>query len=259
MYTTLKLCLDSSCWSAWLFWTETFERRCISLQSPAVKNFWLICDQLVFKDGVMVYRWEDCIEYWFLLIVPDSLQAEVLHMNHDSRDSGHLGQRNTYLRSTKSFYWFRMNSSLYHYVKTCAKCNINKKPRRQCRAELGQYHVCAPMDRVMIDILGPLSKTPHGNTVILMLIDQFTKWIECFPLPDQSAELVAKTIVDEFFTCMGTTLEIHSDKGSNFVSNLFSTLCVLLQITKTRTTSYRPCSNGQIERMSRQVSQMIRC
>ena len=28
MYTTLKLCLDSSWWPAWLFWTETFERRC---------------------------------------------------------------------------------------------------------------------------------------------------------------------------------------------------------------------------------------
>ena len=69
-------------------------------------------DQLVFKGGVMFYRWEDCLEYRFLLIVPDSLQAEVLHMNHDSRDSGHLGQRNTYLRTKKSFHWFRMNSSV---------------------------------------------------------------------------------------------------------------------------------------------------
>ena len=149
-----------------------------------------------------------------------------------------------------------MNSSVYHYVKSCAKCNTDKKPRRQRRAELGQYHVGAPIYRVMIDILGPLSKTPHGNTVILMLIDQFTKWIE---LPDQSTELVAKTIVDEFFTRMGTPLEILSDKGSNFVSNLFSTHCVLLQITKTLTTSYRPCSNGQIERMNHQVLRMIRC
>ena len=33
----------------------------------------------------------------------------------------------------------------------------------------------------------------------------------------------------------------------------------MLQITKTRTTSYRPCSNGKIERMNRQVLQMIRC
>ena len=70
---------------------------------------------------------------------------------------------------------------------------------------------------------------------------------------------MAKTIVDDFFTRMGTPLEIHSHKGSNFVSNLFSTLCVLLQITKTRTTSYRPCYNEQIERMNRQVLQMIRC
>ena len=79
-------------------------------------------------------------------------------MNHDSRDSGHLGQRNTYLRIKKSFYWFRMNSSVYHYVKTCAKCNTNKKHRRRRRAELGQHHVGASMVRVMIDILGPLSK-----------------------------------------------------------------------------------------------------
>ena len=128
-------------------------------------------DQLVFKDGVMFYRWEDCLECRLLLNVPDSLQGEVLHMNQDSRDSGYLGQRNTYMCIMKSFYWFRMNSSVYHYVKTCANCNMNKKPRHQRRAELGQYHVGAPMDRVMIDILGPLSKTPHGNMVILMLCD----------------------------------------------------------------------------------------
>ena len=90
-----------------------------------------------------------------------------------------------------------------------------------------------------------------------MLIDQFTKWIQCFPLPGQLAELVAKIIVYDFFTRMGTPLEIHSDKGSNFVSNPFSTLSVLLQITKTCTTNYRPCSNGQIEHMNRQVLQMF--
>ena len=88
-----------------------------------------------------------------------------------------------------------------------------------------------------------------------MLIDQFTKWVECYPLLDQSAELIAKTLVDEFFSRFGLPLEIHTDQGSNFVGNLFTTLCLLLQVTKTRTTSYRPCSNGQIE----QLLQMIRC
>ena len=88
--------------------------------------------------------------------------------------------------------------------------------------------------------LGPLSKTPRGNTVILMLIDQFTKWIECYPLPDQSAEVVAKAIVEDFFSRFGVPREIHTDQGRNFVSNLFTSLCSLLQVRKTQTTGYSP-------------------
>ena len=123
-----------------------------------------------------------------LLVVPTSLQEEVLQLNHDVKDSGHVGQVNTFLRVKGAFYWFCMRSDVYNHVKTCAKCNTNKKPSRRRRAEMGQYHAGAPMDRVMIDMLGPLSKTPRGNTIILMLVDQFTKWVECYPLPDQSAE-----------------------------------------------------------------------
>ena len=42
------------------------------------------------------------------------------------------------------------------------------------------------------------------------------------------------------------------------MSNLFTVLCDLLRITKTHTTGYHLCSNGQIERMNRTVLQMIR-
>ena len=69
------------------------------------------------------------------------------------------------------------------------------------------------MDWVMMDVLGSLSKTVRGNTVVLMLIDQFMKWHECFPLPNQSAELVAKNMVDDFFSRFGVPWEIHMDKG----------------------------------------------
>ena len=153
-------------------------------------------------------------------------------MNHDSRDSGHLGQLNTYLRVKKSFYWFRLRNCVYNYVSTCAKCKTNKKPHRRRPAGLGQYHAGAPMDRVMIDVLGPLSRTPRGNSIILMLIDQFTKWVECYPLPDQSAELIAKTLVDEFFSRFGLPLEIYTDQGSNFVGNLFTNLCLFCRLLK---------------------------
>ena len=231
----------------------------LGLQSPAVRYYWQLHHQLFFADGVLFYKWVNFLDPRNLLVVPTSLQEEVLQLNHDVKDSGHVGQVNTFLRVKGAFYWFSMRSDVYNYVKTCAKCNTNKKPSNQRRAEMGQYHASARMDHVMIDILGPLSKTSRGNTVILMLVDQFTKWVECYPLPDQSAELVAKIIVDECFSRFGPCLELHTDQGKNFMSNLFTVLCELLQITKTRTTGYCPCSNGQIERMYRTVLQMIRC
>ena len=147
----------------------------LGLQSPAVRHYWQLHHQLFFADGILFYKWVDFLDPRNLLVVPTSLQEEMLELNHDVKDSVHVGQINTFLRVKGAFYWFRMRSDVYNYVETCAKCNANKKPSRQRRAEMGQYHAGALMDRVMIDMLGPLSKTPRGNTVILMLVDQFTK------------------------------------------------------------------------------------
>ena len=77
-------------------------------------------DQLVFQDGVLFNGLQEVLESRLLLIVPSSLRDKVLYMNHDTRDSGHLGQLNTHLRVRKSF-------CIFNYVSTCAKCRYNKK------------------------------------------------------------------------------------------------------------------------------------
>ena len=52
-------------------------------------------------------------------------------------------------------------------------------------------------------------------------------------------------------------LSIHTDQGSNFVSEVFQELCIFLGITKTRTTSLRPQSDGMIERANRTIEDML--
>jgi transposase InsO family protein len=92
-----------------------------------------------------------------------------------------------------------------------------------------------------------------------MIIDQFTKWLEIVPIPNQNSITIAKAMVDNFISKYGCPSELHSDQGKNVDGVLVRKLCDLLQIAKTRTTAYHPQSNGQVERYNRLVLQAIRC
>ena len=93
------------------------------------------------------------------------------------------------------------------------------------------YQVGHPMDHLGLDFLGPLPVTSRGNTCILVIADYFTCWIEAYALPNQTAEVTAQTLVNEFISRSGCPLEIHTDQGRNFESDIFKELCHLLEIT----------------------------
>ena len=180
-------------------------------------------------------------------MVPESLRDEVVQGCHDCPTSGHLGQLKTYDHVKCSFMWHEMSTDVQLYVKTCATCSENKKPCVKPKAELGSYHTGARMEQVHLDMMGPLPESDSGNKYIMVMVDQYSKWVEIQPLQEITVETTAHTAVDHFFTKFGYPLQIHTDQGKNFDGNLFHEICKLLWITKAHTTPYRPCSNGQVE------------
>ena len=92
-----------------------------------------------------------------------------------------------------------------------------------------------------------------------MMVDQFTKWVECTPLPSQSAEETARAAVNQLFSRFGCPFQVFTDQGRNFESSLFREMCDLLHIHKSRTTPYRPSANGQVERCNRTLMAAVRC
>lgn len=185
------------------------------------------------------------------------MQQQVLHYYHDIPSAGHLGAEKTLGRIKQGFYWPSMKETVSEYCHSCDNCAARKQSKKKNHAPLGSYHVGETMERVALDILGPLPLTKKGNKYILVMVDCFSKWTEAVALPDQEASTVAKAFVDTIICHFGAPLQIHTDQGRNFESNLFKEMCNLFQIDKTRTTSYHPQSNGNVERFNRTLGDML--
>ena len=122
---------------------------------------------------------------------------------------------------------------------------------------MGQYNVGVPMERIAMDIMGPLPTSERGNKYMLVCGDYFSKWMESFALPNPEAVTVAEILATEVICRYGTPRQIHTDQGRNVESNLFQNLCQLLGIDKTRTTPLRPRSDGMVERFNRTLEGML--
>ena len=78
-----------------------------------------------------------------------------------------------------------MGTDISLHIRQCPECSTNSNPQKRPKATLMDYRVGAPMDRIGIDILGPLPTSNQGNTCLLVVGDYFTRWIEAYPMSDQ--------------------------------------------------------------------------
>ena len=213
------------------------------------KNQFFLSGDIIYKKGLE----QD------LLVVPKELVNKVFNLCHDNPCAAHPGISRTKNRIQQQFFWYGMGGDTKAYVQGCTTCNQNKSANRKNKFPLQMNHAGIPMEKVHMDFIGPLPKSKLGNEYILVIIDQFTKWVECIPLPNQEAETSARAAINDFFCRFGCPLILVTDQGRNFESNLFKEVCKLLQIHKSRTTAYRPSANGQVERVNRTLMASIRC
>ena len=102
------------------------------------------------------------------------------------------------------------------------------------------------------------ARTLAGNQYCLMVGCYFSKWLECFPIPDQKATTVARKLVYKIVARYRAFQELHSDQGTNFGSKVVVEVCRLFGIHNTRTTPYHPRSAGFIERSFRTLGRWLK-
>ena len=111
-------------------------------------------------------------------------------------------------------------------------------------------------EQIALDKVGPLSKAKGGARYILTALCMATRWPEAVPLRNITAKAVAEAAVD-IFSRMGLSLQILTDRGVQFMSDISIQLTTILGIEHMHTTAYHPQSNGVLEHLHAILEAML--
>ena len=149
-----------------------------------------------------------------------------------------------------------MNIDIARWCRTCKGCQTAKVSRHNTPV-FGKFTVPTErFDHVHVDIVGPLPYA-DGFRYLLTCVDRFTRWPEAIPMVDIRADTVADAFFSGWIARYGTPATITTDRGAQFESKLWDSLCNQNGIIRNRTTSYHPQSNGMVERFHRQLRAAI--
>ena len=103
-------------------------------------------------------------------------------------------------------------------IKMCERCQRNAPQLKTAAMELHPITVTSQVwYLVRMDLIGPFKPSALGYKFVLTVTDYFSKYVEAIPIPDKSADSVAKGIY-KIYRRQGASVHIITDQGKQFVN-----------------------------------------
>ncbi len=202
------------------------------------------------ESGVVHQRSGERWKTW----VPPHWRAAVIAEAH----ADHMGVTKTAWRTGLHLTWPRWYEDVRAYVRACDTCQrLAPRPGR-VEGRRGALDSERPWQLVALDMAGPLARTPSGNRFVLLAVDHFTRYVIARAVKDASAATAAKFWVQDVVTRFGAPETLLTDKGSNFVAELFRETCRTLGTKRKLTTAYSPQGDARAERHIQIVKRVLK-
>jgi len=130
------------------------------------------------------------------VVVPASLQEQVLHLEHDATLAGHPGESRMYAAMRRYNCCVGMAADVVSYVRNCDSC-ARQRVRSLARCSLRTlFPATMPFQDIAVDLYGPLKRTAAGHPFILVITDRFTKLMRAIQMDCTSAVDCASVVLD---------------------------------------------------------------
>ena len=192
--------------------------------------------------------------------VPSSVRSRLIQWMHNAKFAAHPGVSRTINLISRRFWWPTLHRDVKEYVLACSTCARNKSTHQPPSGLLHPLPIPSrPWSHIAIDFVTglPISR---GMSTILTIVDRFSKSCHLVPLRKlPTAFQTAQLLIKHVFRLHGIPQEILSDRGPQFISQVWKAFCSALNCKSSLTSGYHPQSNGQTERMNQQLESSLRC
>ena len=206
-------------------------------------------------DGVLYYE-NPAIPGCWRIAVPKSLRLTLLKESHGGKFAGHFSEKKIYSTLRTKYWWKGMRADVRRYCRSCLICASRKGPGRALHPRLQSIPVGGPFHMVGVDVL-QLPPSFNGNKYAIVFMDYFTKWPEVFATSDQTAETIARLLVEHVISRHGVPELLLSDRGANFLSSLVQEVLKLVGMVKINTSGYHPQCDGLVEKFNSTLINML--
>lgn len=197
-------------------------------------------------------------EFKWKLVIPTHRRIPLIKNCHDTLISGHGGVNKTIQRIKTRFFWPGMNKTIKDYVRRCEVCQTCKHSTQTLRHEIGEpKQPQLPWEMLSIDFIGPLPRSKKGNTMLLVVLDVFSKYVLLHPMRSATAEGLVRYLEENVFMVYGVPNVIVSDNGPQLTANKYKAFLDEYKVKPWYTCYYLPQANP-VERANQSIKTAIR-
>ena len=168
----------------------------------------------------------------------------------------HQGVSRTANRVGDLYWWPRWRSDVEDFISNCEICTTSDRTQRSFEVPLHPVPLPeGPWQRIAVDIKGPIKGSRFKYLIVA--IDYFSKWPEIIGVMRISSFVVIREL-QRLFARHGTTKEIITDNGTQFVSGETKEFLRSEGVQHRRVPLYAPQQNGLVERFNRTIAEKLK-
>jgi hypothetical protein len=142
------------------------------------------------------------------------------------------------------------------FLSGCVTCQKFRK--RHNRDKDQRFHIAgSPFSELSVDVLQLPRRDCNGNFYVVVVIDSFSRWVQCIPVADKSALSAARALI-QTVGIFGMPITIRSDGGGEFINATLAAFEAIVGVKHHKITPYLHEGNSLAEKANRAVLENLR-